>query len=305
MSKAEGAKVKLSFWETSRTAWNPYRRLYSYAGPYKWRFALGIAFGSPYGVVTSFFPLTSYQGRRTLSFHGAAPNPKSGTRSSRDVKCRTEDRFDRLDLSRHSGGDDRPKSLLLRKRLLHELGQQQSSERHSEPAFHQSHAALDGFLQSNASRIPHVANPNDTRNMQQALASVSSDVFKQPITIVGAVTVLLLMDWKFTVVGLVLVSDLHPANPIFRQTRARSSPTRAKRRRADVGDDAGKLRRHPGDQVLRARGTTGENIPSRRAAIVFSNHADRESAPKPWDRSLKSSPRSASVWRFGMFTLPI
>src|SRR5216110_3456600 len=45
---------------------------------------------------------------------------------------------------------------------------------------------------------------NDTRNMQQALASVSSDVFKQPVTIVGAVSVLLLMDWKFTVVTLIL-----------------------------------------------------------------------------------------------------
>src|SRR5437763_11294226 len=37
-----------------------------------------------------------------------------------------------------------------------------------------------------------------------ALTSVSSDVFKQPITIVGAITVLLLMDWKFTVVALIL-----------------------------------------------------------------------------------------------------
>jgi subfamily B ATP-binding cassette protein MsbA len=45
---------------------------------------------------------------------------------------------------------------------------------------------------------------SDTRNMQQALASISSDVFKQPITIIGAVAVLLLMDWKFTVVSLVL-----------------------------------------------------------------------------------------------------
>jgi subfamily B ATP-binding cassette protein MsbA len=45
---------------------------------------------------------------------------------------------------------------------------------------------------------------NDARNMQQALASVSSDVFKQPITIIGAIIVLLLMDWKFTIVSLVL-----------------------------------------------------------------------------------------------------
>src|SRR4030095_9906821 len=45
---------------------------------------------------------------------------------------------------------------------------------------------------------------NDTRIMQMALTSVGSDLFKQPITIVGAISVLLLMDWKFTLVTLVL-----------------------------------------------------------------------------------------------------
>ena len=45
---------------------------------------------------------------------------------------------------------------------------------------------------------------NDTRVMQMALTSVSSDIFKQPITIVGAISVLLLMDWKFTLVTLIL-----------------------------------------------------------------------------------------------------
>src|SRR5207253_2981241 len=51
-------------------------------------------------------------------------------------------------------------------------------------------------------RMSRVA--NDTRNMQQALASVSSEIFKQPVTIVGAIVVLLLMDWKFTMVSLTL-----------------------------------------------------------------------------------------------------
>jgi subfamily B ATP-binding cassette protein MsbA len=45
---------------------------------------------------------------------------------------------------------------------------------------------------------------NDTRMMQTALTAVGSDVFKQPVTIIGAITVLLLMDWKFTVVTLIL-----------------------------------------------------------------------------------------------------
>src|SRR5438132_6824747 len=45
---------------------------------------------------------------------------------------------------------------------------------------------------------------NDTRVMQMALTSVSSDVFKQPMSIIVAITVLLLMDWKFTVVTLIV-----------------------------------------------------------------------------------------------------
>jgi subfamily B ATP-binding cassette protein MsbA len=65
--------------------------------------------------------------------------------------------------------------------------------RHSMDFFNRMQA---GFL---ISRIT-----NDTRGMQAALTSVSSDLFKQPVTIVGAITVLLWMDWKFTVVTLVL-----------------------------------------------------------------------------------------------------
>jgi subfamily B ATP-binding cassette protein MsbA len=45
---------------------------------------------------------------------------------------------------------------------------------------------------------------NDTRGMQMAVASVSSDLFKQPISIITGVAVLLYMDWKFTLVTLVL-----------------------------------------------------------------------------------------------------
>jgi len=65
--------------------------------------------------------------------------------------------------------------------------------RHSMEFFNKMRA---GFLMS---RIT-----NDTRGMQMALSTVSSDLFKQPVTIVGGITVLLLMDWKFTVVTLVL-----------------------------------------------------------------------------------------------------
>ncbi len=45
---------------------------------------------------------------------------------------------------------------------------------------------------------------NDTRGMQMAVSTVSSDLFKQPIAIITGVAVLLYMDWKFTLVTLVL-----------------------------------------------------------------------------------------------------
>src|SRR5207302_3031441 len=45
---------------------------------------------------------------------------------------------------------------------------------------------------------------NDTIGMQGALSQVSSDAFKQPISIVLGVAVLLYMDWKFTLAALVL-----------------------------------------------------------------------------------------------------
>ena len=56
--------------------------------------------------------------------------------------------------------------------------------------------AQSGFLMS---RIT-----NDTRMMQAALSSISSDLFKQPVAIISGVAVLLYMDWKFTIVTLVL-----------------------------------------------------------------------------------------------------
>jgi subfamily B ATP-binding cassette protein MsbA len=45
---------------------------------------------------------------------------------------------------------------------------------------------------------------NDTRGMQMALSTISSDLFKQPVAIISGIVVLLYMDWRFTLVTLVL-----------------------------------------------------------------------------------------------------
>jgi subfamily B ATP-binding cassette protein MsbA len=203
MSKAEGAKIKLSFWETIRQSWGPYRRLYSYAGPYKWRFALGLGFGVAYSLVTSLFPIAVYR-VSSFVFHGAAPNPKTAL-LHREV-LNVGPNIDSIvwiclaipiimtvrSLCSYGGAYY---MAWVSNKVVNDIRNQLFTKvmGHSMDFFNRMKS---GYLMS---RIQ-----NDARNMQQALASVSSDVFKQPTTIIGAVIVLLLMDWKFTVVSLVL-----------------------------------------------------------------------------------------------------
>ena len=203
MSKGKAAKKKASFWQTVRVAWGPYRRLYGYVRPYKWRFILGLSFGFAFGVVNSVVPLTVLQ-VSTFIFHGAAPNPRAllahhemlnvGPKINSIVWICLAIPFVMTVRSLCNYANAYYMQWVSNK-VVTDIRNQLFSKivRHSMDFFNKMRA---GFL---ISRIT-----NDTRGMQMALTTVSSDLFKQPITIVGGVTVLLLMDWKFTVVTLVL-----------------------------------------------------------------------------------------------------
>ena len=203
MSEGKAAKKKASFWQTVRVAWGPYRRLYGYVKPYKWRFILGLSFGFASGMVSSLFPLAIAR-VTSIVFHGAAPNP-TALRSNLEV-LNTGPKINSILLislaipaimtvrSLCSYGNSYYMNWVSNK-VVTDIRDQLFTKivRHSMEFFNKMRA---GFLMS---RIT-----NDTRGMQMALSTVSSDLFKQPITIVGGVTVLLLMDWKFTVVTLIL-----------------------------------------------------------------------------------------------------
>jgi ATP-binding cassette, subfamily B, bacterial MsbA len=202
--KAEGSgKMKLSFAETFRRAWKPYLRLYSYAQPYKLRFALGLALGVAFGLVNSLLPLTVLQ-VSSFIFHGAAPNPKSilMNREMLNVGPKLDSIFwiclaiplVMTARSLCSYGNAYFMNWVSNK-VVTDIRNQLFSKvvRHSMDFFNRMRS---GFLMS---RIA-----NDTRNMQAALAIVSSDLFKQPVTIIGAIIVLILMDWRFTAVTLIL-----------------------------------------------------------------------------------------------------
>jgi subfamily B ATP-binding cassette protein MsbA len=203
MSGAKRAKKKQSFWETLSAAPTLYRRLYGYVKPYKVRFILGLALGLAYGGVNSLFPLAIARVTSTI-FHGAAPNPMA-VRHNLGV-LDTGPKINSIVLiclaipaimtvrSLCSYGSTYCMQWVANK-VVSDIRSQLFSKmvRNSMDFFNK---ARSGFLMSLIT--------NNTRVMQMALQTVGSDVFKQPITIIGAISVLLWMDWKFTLVTLVL-----------------------------------------------------------------------------------------------------
>src|SRR5438094_7737563 len=203
MSGAKAAKKKQSLWQTLRAASGPYRRLYAYVKPYTVRFIVGLLLGFAYGGVTSLLPLAPARVTSAI-FHGAAPNPMA-LRSNLGV-LDTGPKINSIILiclaipaimtvrSLCSFGNTYCMQWVSNK-VVTDIRAQVVSKmvRHSMDFFNKMRS---GFLMS---RIT-----NDTRAMQMALTSVSSDLFKQPIAVVGAITVLLVMDWKFTVITLIL-----------------------------------------------------------------------------------------------------
>jgi ATP-binding cassette, subfamily B, bacterial MsbA len=203
MGKDKGEKVKLSFWETVRIAGGPYRRLFHYVKPYKGRFILGLGLGFAFGGVNSLLPIVVAQVSGFI-FHGSVPNPKAilqhpemltvGPKiNSIGLICLAIPLVMTL-RSLLSYGNAYCMSWVSN-RVVMDIRNELFSKmvRHSMDFFNKIRA---GFLMS---RIA-----NDTRSMQMALTTVSSDVFKQPVTIIGAISVLLYMDWKFTLVTLIL-----------------------------------------------------------------------------------------------------
>ncbi len=203
MSNGEAAKEKPSFLQTLREASGPYRRLYSYVKPYKGRFILGLSLGFAFGLVNSLVPLTVLQVSNFI-FHGAAPNPRTilthhemlsiGPKINSILWICLAIPLIMTARSLCSYGNAYYMNWVSN-RVVTDIRNQLFSKivRHSMEFFNKMRS---GFLMS---RIT-----NDTRGMQMALTTVSSDIFKQPVTIVGGIIVLLMMDWKFTVVTLVL-----------------------------------------------------------------------------------------------------
>jgi ATP-binding cassette, subfamily B, bacterial MsbA len=218
--KDKAEKKKLSFRETIRTAWKPYRRLYSYAMPYKWRFALGLFLGFLFGAINGCLPVVMGWVTGAI-FHGTVPNAKALTHRS-----------ELLD----AGGSINsifficlliPAVMTARSLLsygstyyMNWVSNRVVADIRNELFSKIINQSMDFFNRMRAgvlmSRIT-----NNTGAMQIALSQVSSDVFKHPITILFALVVLLYMDWKFTLAALILFpSCIVPIQIFGRRARA-------------------------------------------------------------------------------------
>jgi subfamily B ATP-binding cassette protein MsbA len=205
MSGAKPVKKRQSFWKTLREASGPYRRLYSYIKPYKVRFTVGLLLGFAYGGVNSLFPLAVGRVANTI-FRGAAPNPSAAALRSNLATLDTGPKINSIVLiclaipaimtlrSLCSYGNTYCMQWVSNKVVTDIRGQ----------LFNKMVRLSMDFFNKMRSGLLISRITNETRVVQMALTAVSADVFKQPVAIVGAIGVLLLMDWKFTLITLVL-----------------------------------------------------------------------------------------------------
>ncbi|PYJ86458.1 MAG: hypothetical protein DME70_08090 [Verrucomicrobia bacterium] len=205
MSEPQAALKKPSFWQTLRTGWGPYKRLYSYVKPYRWRFMLGLGLGFAFGVISNgAMPLVIakvtgavFQGGGAASAQQFAENPSLLNAGPKINSILLTCLLIPLVMGARSLCAYGNAILMnwVSNRVVTDVRNELFSKmvRHSMDFFNKMRS---GFLMS---RIT-----NDTRGMQMALSTISSDLFKQPVGIISGIAVLLYMDWKFTLVTLVL-----------------------------------------------------------------------------------------------------
>jgi ATP-binding cassette, subfamily B, bacterial MsbA len=219
MSQPQTPKTKQSFWTTLKIGWGPYKRLFGYAMPYKIRLMVGLGFGFVYGGIQAFMPVVLTNVANVV-FHGAAPS--ASTLAAHPELMDKGPPINSLVLICLAI----PAVMIARSvcdycntyyttwvsaKVLTDIRTQLFGKMlsHSMDFFNKMQS---GFLMS---RIT-----NDTRMMQTALGNISSDLFKQPAAIISGIGVLLYMDWKFTIVTLVLFpSCLVPLSMYGRRAR--------------------------------------------------------------------------------------
>jgi subfamily B ATP-binding cassette protein MsbA len=200
--------AKMSFVDFLHASREPYRRLFSYLGPYRGRFIMGIIFGALYGAV---------QGLLVFDVQFVAGAVFSDHKAGKTVAlAKWFPQLEHLDLS-HAGLSGIllicatiPALMLLRGlcsylnsycmlwvsvRVLDDIRQQVFR--------HTLGQSMEFFNKSKAGELVQTVF-NQTRMAQQALTTIAGDVVKQPISILTALVALFAIDWRFTLMSFII-----------------------------------------------------------------------------------------------------
>ena len=187
--------------EMVRMLVGPYRNLYPFLRPHLMRFILALAFGALFGVISGLLPLVLnfvngqifQSGKNKVDMLRDAVNGTGASINSVVLVCSAI-----------------PFIFILRSLCDYLNGYYMAwvalrvlADIRTKLYTHILEQSLEFFNRERSGNlISRVA--NDTRMAQMALTSISSDLIKQPLTIVSAFIVLIHLDWKFTIVSLVL-----------------------------------------------------------------------------------------------------
>lgn len=196
------SKKKIPFPELIRQMWGPYSSLGGYLKPYKGRFILGLIFGVAFGIVSAAIPLVAKKvadellpagtSQTDLIYNSAATEGGAGIESVIWIVALIPlVMITRSFLSFMNNYMMAWVSL----RILRDMRQKLFA--------HLMSQSLDFYNRAKSGKlISRVL--NDTRQAQSALVSISGNIIKDPVAVIGGVAVLVWMDWKFSLTTFVL-----------------------------------------------------------------------------------------------------
>jgi subfamily B ATP-binding cassette protein MsbA len=195
------AKTRLTPREFARMLAGPYRDLFPFLRPHLGRFILALVFGALFGLISGLLPLV-------LNYVNSQVFPQGRSK------------VDMLNDAMHGNGAGINSVLLVCSVIpfifiLRSLCDYFNSYYMAWVALrvladircrlynHILSQSLEFFNRERSGNLISRVS-NDTRMAQTALTSISSDLVKQPLTVISAFVVLIHLDWKFTIASLFL-----------------------------------------------------------------------------------------------------
>ena len=199
--------AKMSYREFLRASQEPYRRLFSYMKPYRTRFGLGIMYGALFGLVQALLVFDVQYVAGAVFPEGGPQHPSKfvqwfpwlahlhfeNSLTNVLIICATVPVIMSLrGICSYLNGYY---MLWVSVRVLDDIRQQVFR--------HTLGQSMEFFNKSKAGDLVQTVF-NQTRMAQQALTSISSDIVKQPITIITGLVALFGLDWRFTLTSFII-----------------------------------------------------------------------------------------------------